>query len=56
MKEINHKEQNYEHNINKKKKYSNQLNQIKLALGNRLQPQTLGGQSYIALSSYLVGF
>jgi hypothetical protein len=37
MKEINRKEQNYELNINKRNEYWNQLNQIKLALGNRLQ-------------------
>jgi hypothetical protein len=37
MKEINRNEQNYELNINKRNEYWNQLNQIKLALGNRLQ-------------------
>jgi hypothetical protein len=36
MKEMNCKQQNYGINVNKKK-YSDQLNQIKLAIGNRLQ-------------------
>jgi hypothetical protein len=49
MKEINRKEQNYELNINKRNEYSNQLNQTKLALGNRLQHFVGKMQNYLFL-------